>query len=262
MSNSEDIEMRESLAKAIARLPEKTYAWSDNSMSESKPWGSKWVDIWIPEICEAAGLGWILTIVSEEEFLEKHAGDPNSAIDAIRFGEIGLPFDSFVRYVFTDKPYPIRVSYEAKGEEPFAYNWMKENGFESEDDIDPFSAADCNYYKNSDVFESEMIGGEKHVFVPVWSPENISLAVQDWIESQFGRKLDIAWESKQISPRLKEAKEIYEQIKNGAETYDLGNGVRASSQIMDKLAADPEQAAEITKAVKGLKDTAENSVEN
>lgn len=235
--------LREILEAIIKDAPEGfRLSWADNAISPERPWGASWVDAYVPEICEKAGIGWLVTIVSSAEMKETLEKNED------RWDEVGMDFDATLE-ILRGEEYPERVVYRY-GDQETEFDWL--SFFNYKDDKD-FSVEDVNSFdidfihavRPTDAIEIR--DGKEWIVRPVWSPKGISSRLSQWVKEIFGFDIEFFWGGEAgLTPSGQEAKETLERIRSGEEeTYDIGNGIRASGSAMDFLLEDPDRAATI-----------------
>jgi len=209
-------------------LPKNTVVkWGADCMNNKQPWGRRWVDINVPEINKALNLNWMWTIESVGRDEEE---DPDIC-------DIAVPFDL-----------DIHTACESGGPEEFkSFSVLRGTSLslEQKGELDRL------------VNDGE---GERMIYTEGgWSSEAISAALQQWVVTHANRP-DIQFTWNPDAPEsaiLQEARAIAEEVTEGAKTYDLGDGVRASEQMMDTLLEDPNTAAHIIEKIKAIKKSKE-----
>lgn len=211
--------MNKEIVKWIKSLPQgTTIYWADESLSEAKPFVFPWVDVVIPALGEFL----------KEEFTLTFQAPGSKHEDAIE-----LPYNAAFVVEFEDE-IPERAFLEI------------ENGpdFELPSLIGNVRSLWKIYWSN--LLDNQ----EESSSVPVWTPEFISRAIEEWIEDLSGRNdLIVLW-----NPQLKVDEVDVSFGESGHEnSYQIGEGIFASEKVFDELLAmDPDEAAEIVKQLKAL----------
>lgn len=189
----------------------RTLRWSAGPLSDKEPWAESWADVYVEELCRAMETNWLLSVISPQE----KPGDGEKAV---------APDAALVLRLDGSGPRALYVP-------PFG---------------DPIEIRDREAY-----LQERFLVEENIYRVPVWSKECLERTVGDWLLEISGHSFQMQFDPEAESPIFAEIETALREVQSGqAETFDLGDGIQATSGALDGLLQDPEAAAEIMKQLK------------
>lgn len=213
--------------------PNVTLEWSDSSlMATDTVFYANYLDVFVPEICEALKWAWIWTVENPTLLAE----------DSLKYSWVsGQPVGDHQNISLL----------------PDTTIWSVTDQFSHS----PVDVTCLTHSANVTLSESQKLelannyAPDKVTDFPGWSVATVNEILTQWVTAATGRE-DISFKFVQnlSDPFLTKALETMDRITKGQEqTYQISENVFASSSTMDTLLAlDPQDAAEITKVIKQL----------
>jgi hypothetical protein len=238
--------------------------WTSHHLSAESPYTRGWVDVYTPELCEAAGWNWGFTV--EEPLYYQWAAEGEADLPIAADDPFSFPasFDGILELQLGVDGRPSRLRLLcANGERLELTDELPAiNGDEWWQQRVHFRPGDSDFDGRTypAISHQVEIDGELWWQTEVWTPVGISAALTIWVTEHADRDdLKVRWVPDLDSPgkrTVAEAAEIAEAIDRGdQETYEMGEGVRASSAVFDfLLAMGPDEAAKLTEQVQKLRE--------
>lgn len=205
------------LVRAIQDLPPNhIVTWGDDhARLADHVWRSSWIDVRPRELCDKLGSGWTWTVLTPDDGDAPEAGQVSTTIVLAPDVDVHTTWNETTHWYDTDG----KVFLTSPGE--------------------PLGEA-----------EREVLASQgTHVVAAGWTREAVNRALHEWCSVHAGRNdLVFVHDDSLVSPSMEVVQGLLADVENGAPTYQVGEGVFATAEVMDALLEMP--AEDSAKAMK------------